>query len=58
MDNANGAFISWRALSVIKKLGLKPKRTLRSILWTGEEIGLIGVKDYAQVFHRRKQIEV
>ncbi|KAH9420840.1 hypothetical protein DERP_001271 [Dermatophagoides pteronyssinus] len=45
-DDGAGAFISWRALSVIKKLGLRPKRTLRSVLWTGEEFGLIGVYDY------------
>ncbi|CAG2105142.1 unnamed protein product [Medioppia subpectinata] len=48
MDDGGGAFISWRALSVIKKLGLKPKRTLRSVLWTGEEMGLIGVQNYAK----------
>jgi carboxypeptidase Q len=49
MDDGGGAFISWRALSVIKKLGLKPKRTMRSVLWTGEEMGLIGVQAYAKV---------
>ncbi|CAG2176510.1 unnamed protein product, partial [Oppiella nova] len=48
MDDGGGAFISWRALSVIKKLGLKPKRTMRSVLWTGEEMGLIGVQAYAK----------
>lgn len=49
MDNGAGAFISWRALSVIKKLGLKPKRTLRATIWTGEEQGFFGSKAYLKV---------
>lgn len=49
MDDGAGAFISWRALSIIKQLNLKPKRTIRSILWTGEEQGLLGAFQYAKV---------
>lgn len=49
MDDGGGAFIGWRALSVLKQLGLRPKRTLRSILWTAEEMGLLGAKEYAKV---------
>ncbi|CAG2177384.1 unnamed protein product, partial [Oppiella nova] len=52
MDDGGGAFISWRALSVLKKLGLQLKRTVRSILWTGEEMGFFGVKDYVKVRER------
>lgn len=46
MDDGGGAFISWQALSVIRQLGLKPKRTMRMVLWTGEEVGLLGAEQY------------
>lgn len=40
--------MSVEALALIKFLGLKPRRTLRAILWTTEEFGLIGVQDYVK----------
>ncbi|XP_046350835.2 carboxypeptidase Q-like [Haliotis rufescens] len=46
MDDGGGAFISWQALSLIRQLGLRPKRTLRMIMWTGEEEGLWGAQEY------------
>ena len=52
MDDGAGAFISWRALSVIRRLNLRPKRTMRSVLWTGEEMGLLGAKSYVQKHQR------
>ncbi|XP_023211516.1 carboxypeptidase Q-like [Centruroides sculpturatus] len=42
MDDGAGAFISWRVLDILTRLKLKPKRTLRAVLWTGEEEGLFG----------------
>lgn len=35
------------ALNVIRKLGLKPRRTIRCVLWTNEENGLAGARSYA-----------
>ncbi|XP_067039144.1 carboxypeptidase Q-like isoform X1 [Acropora muricata] len=51
MDDGAGAFISWKALSVIRQLGLKPKRTMRMVMWTAEEEGVLGAQEY---YHRHK----
>lgn len=49
MDDGGGAFISWKAVELLKKLKLpKPKRTIRAILWTGEEQGIWGSKAYEE----------
>ena len=37
-----GAFISWQVLSTLRNLNLRPKRTIRLIMWTCEEFGGIG----------------
>lgn len=46
LDDGAGAFISWRALAVLRRLGLRPRRTLRSVLWTGEELHTAGALEY------------
>lgn len=46
MDDGAGAFISWQALSVIRQLNLKPKRTVRMVMWTAEEEGVLGAQEY------------
>ncbi|XP_022332112.1 carboxypeptidase Q-like [Crassostrea virginica] len=46
MDDGGGAFISWQALSIIRQLGLQPKRTIRLVLWTAEEEGGYGSQQY------------
>ena len=45
-DDAGGCVAAWRAVTLIKELGYKPKRTLRVVLWTNEENGGRGNKNY------------
>ena len=37
MDDGDGLVVAWEALNLIKRLGLKPKRTIRVVGWTNEE---------------------
>ncbi len=46
MDDAGGCFAAWEALRIMKELGLKPKRTIRVVMWTNEENGLRGANAY------------
>jgi carboxypeptidase Q len=47
-DDGAGCVISMEALRLIRSLGLKPKRTIRAVLFTNEENGLRGGKAYAE----------
>ena len=39
MDDGGGAAISWSVLSVLRYLNLRPKRTIRLVMWSCEEFG-------------------
>jgi len=45
-DNGAGVAVGMEAVRIIQALGLKPKRTIRIALWTGEEEGLLGSRAY------------
>ena len=47
-DDGVGCIATWEALRLMKKLGLRPRRTVRLVLWTNEENGLRGAAAYAE----------
>src|SRR5262249_36021852 len=38
-DDGGGCVVTWEALRIMKKLNLRPRRTVRLVLWTNEENG-------------------
>jgi hypothetical protein len=47
-DDGTGCVVVMETLRLIHKLGLEPRRTIRAVLFTNEENGLRGGKDYAE----------
>lgn len=47
-DNAAGSAVGMEAARIIIASGLKPRRTIRVALWSGEEQGLNGSRAYVQ----------
>lgn len=45
-DNGAGSAVAMEAVRIIQASGLKPRRTIRIGLWTGEEQGLLGSRGY------------
>jgi carboxypeptidase Q len=46
MDDAGGCVAAWEAVRLLKELDLRPRRTVRVVLWTNEENGLRGATGY------------
>ena len=47
-DNGAGSIVAMEAVRILKSLGIKPKRTIRIALWSGEEQGLFGSLGYVK----------
>jgi carboxypeptidase Q len=45
-DDGGGCIIAWEAVRLLKELGLRPRRTIRVVLYTNEENGLRGGNAY------------
>jgi carboxypeptidase Q len=46
MDDGGGSVAAWEAVRLMKQLGLRPRRTVRVVLWTNEENGTRGGQAY------------
>jgi hypothetical protein len=47
-DNGAGVAVAMEAVRILQAAGLKPRRTIRIALWTGEEQGLFGSRAYVK----------
>ncbi len=53
MDDGGGSVAAWDAVRLMHRLGLRPRRTVRVVLWTNEENGLRGARAYRDA-HRHE----
>jgi hypothetical protein len=47
-DNGAGSVVVMEAARILATLGIRPKRTIRFVLWAGEEQGLLGSEAYVE----------
>ncbi|MDR3725392.1 MAG: M20/M25/M40 family metallo-hydrolase [Terracidiphilus sp.] len=45
-DDGAGTVVAMEAVRILKALGVKPRRTIRVALWSGEEQGIFGSRGY------------
>jgi Zn-dependent M28 family amino/carboxypeptidase len=48
MDDAAGTVVMMEAMRILKTLGLEPRRTVRIGLWSAEEQGLLGSRNWVE----------
>jgi carboxypeptidase Q len=56
IDNGSGCAMIMETMRVMKELGLRPKRTIRAVLFMNEENGLRGGKQYFQNAAKREEL--
>lgn len=54
-DDGTGCMQSVEVLRVLKKIGIKPKRTIRAVMFMNEENGLKGGEEYAKQAELKKE---
>jgi carboxypeptidase Q len=48
VDNGAGSAVVMEAARILRRLGLRPRRTIRFALWSGEEQGILGSLAYVE----------
>jgi carboxypeptidase Q len=48
LDNGTGSAVTLEAARILATVGARPKRTIKFILWTGEEQGLLGARAFVK----------
>lgn len=56
-DNGTGSAVTLEAARILMAAKAKPKRTIRFILWTGEEQGLLGAVAYVKALKERGELD-
>jgi hypothetical protein len=57
-DNGAGSVTVIEAARILRQLGVRPRRTIRFVLWEGEEQGLFGSINYVQQHIARRPITI
>ena len=55
-DDGAGCVAAMEALNILRKLELRPRRTLRVVLWTNEENGTAGAREYLRRHRDEKHV--
>ncbi len=57
MDDAGGCLVTWEALRIMAQQDRRPKRTIRLVLWTNEENGVMGGRAYRDKVEESGEID-
>jgi hypothetical protein len=58
VDNGTGSSVAIEAARILAAVGVQPKRTIRFILWTGEEQGLLGSRAYVESLSEAERAKI
>lgn len=58
IDDGGGAIVAWEALTLLNALGIRPKRTIRAVMWNAEENGGAGATAYFEAHKHEKHLVV